>query len=475
MMQRWLVVALALYAALAGGLRAAAPPPVYLPIVLGPSNLVPSTNLLVSTATFLGGSGADAGAAVDVAPDGAVVLGGSFPSFTFPGVLTPTVVAGATSGAVLRLERGGGAILSATRIGAEVRDLEVSAAGLIAVCGDFGVATLPASGGTPLWSEGARPVARCAIGPDGTVAALAGTTVSVYSAAGQQRGSWSLGVSAASDIALDPASGTVVVTGYKQDDGGNCAQLQITFLRGYSPSGQLAWASYDWDKSQVGAANVCADTRGERVAIGRDGKLYFAGTINGGTGASIFARDPQDLGTRLDGGRNVVSDAYNNATNTGSVKMTWFGRYSPTTGALEQGSSLLTRLSSGRGNSIAPTGITADEQGRVYLAGGTACCLPNRDRLTVGGVAVGAYASDEAYLVMLTPDLRTRLHWTPLAGPSPASAGGSPATGIAVRNGVAAVSLTFSPSAGRGLITVRPLQPAPGGGTDAYLAVWPAR
>ncbi|GAB4212266.1 MAG: hypothetical protein OHK0022_47850 [Roseiflexaceae bacterium] len=474
-MRRWLVLALVISAMLVGGLRAATAPPVYLPIVIGPSNLTASNNLLVTTATFLGGAGADTAKAVDIAPDGAVVLGGSFPGFTFPGVVSPTVVVGASSGVVLRLNSDGSAILSATRIGAEVRDLEVNNAGLIAVCGDFGVATLPANGGAPLWSEGARAVARCAIGADGTVAALAGTTVYVYSPAGQQSASWGLGVSAASDLALDSASGTVFVTGYKQDDGGSCSVLQIAFLRGYSLGGQQSWTSYDWNKSQVGAANICADTRGERVAIGRDGKLYFAGTINGGTGASIFARDPKNINTRLDGSRNVATDSYNNATNTGSVKMTWFGRYSPADGALELGSSLLTRLSSGRGNSIAPNAITADEQGRVYMAGGTACCLPNRDRLTVGGAAVGSYASDEAYIVMFTPDFKTRLHWTPLAGPSPASAGSSPASGIAVRNGIAAASLTFSPAAGRGLITLRPLQGTPGGGTDGYVVVWPGR
>ena len=72
------------------------------------------------------------------------------------------------------------------------------------MCGDFGLVALNSTASAALWNK-AGPASRCAIGADGTVAAL--------------------------------VSGAV-------------------------------------------------------VAIGQDGKLYFTGTSAGGTGASVFARDP---------------------------------------------------------------------------------------------------------------------------------------------------------------------------------------
>lgn len=422
---------------------------------------VPTNNLPVLAATYLGGAGADNLAAVDVAPNGEVVAGGVLPGVTLGA--TPTTLLGGGNGAVVRLSSDGRRVVSVTRIGATVTDLEVDAAGRIAVCGAFGVALLDGSAGAALWSATPGSVSRCAVGGNGTVAALVGNAVFVYGADGAILGNWTVGGNAHNDLAVDSGTQSVIVTGYTQTS----ADLQVAFVRSWGYNGGARWTSYGFSDAAVKAQNILADTRGERVAIGRDGKLYFAGSINGGTGASIFARDPKNVALRLGSDRNVQTDSYNTATNTGSIKMTWFGRYNPATGDLERGSSLLTRLSSGRGNSITPRAIAADESGNVLLAGDTACCLPSREARQIGGVAVGPYSGGEAYLAVLRSDFRERLVWTPFAGSS--GAGGSPAAGVAVRGGTAALGITLNNGS---LITANAIQPTPGTLPDGYIAVW---
>ena len=434
----------------------------YLPTVR--RDVVPgaTTNLQVSTATYLGGAAADQITALDVAPDGTIVAGGVLPGFT-PGGGVPVTLPGGSDGVVVRLANDGRAVHSVTRIGTLVNDLEVNQSGQIAVCGSFGVALLDSTASHALWSASPGVGSRCALGDDGTVAALVGSTAAVYNAAGTLLGSWTIGGASRSDIAVDARSGRVFVTGYTQ----KTSALQVAWINAWSYAGALAWTSYDFSAAEVAGQALSADTRGERLALGRDGKLYFAGSINGGTGASIFSRDPKSVSARLGSDRFITTDSYNTPSNVGSIKMVWYGRYSPTTGALEQGSSLLTRLSSGSGNAIGVQAIMADEYGAIFLAGDASCCLQTRNTRQIAGVTVGPYASGEAYLLTVSPDSRQRLVWTPFAGPG--GAGSSPATAVSVRGNTAALGITIKSGA---LITAHALQPAPGSTQDGYIAVW---
>jgi hypothetical protein len=259
----------------------------------------------------------------------------------------------------------------------------------------------------------------------------------------------------------------VIVTGYKQ----LTSNLQVAFIRAWHYDGALAWKSYDYEQ----VSGLGADTRGERVAIGRDGLLYFGGTINGGTGASIFARDPKELAQSA-ADRTVKTDRFTDPFNVGSIKMTWLGRYDPENGALLLGQSLLTRLSNGRGNSIVPLALMADSNGRLYVAGNKAADLERRTDRQINDRPVGNYASGEGYLLVLSPDFTERLLWTPFARAGH-TAGDSPAVGVSVQNGVAAVVLTQSNTdPERRLITSANslLAEPPGGASDGYVAVWPA-
>lgn len=453
------ILALTLLIALTAGLGSAAAQQgggrVYLPfLATAPGS---SSSLDVSAASQLGGAQADQGTAVDIAPDGTLVFGGTLPGYQ--PTVTPTVLLGGTAGTILRLDRTGRQLLSATRIGASVADLELGPAGVIAVCGDFGVATLDATAGQAVWSAAPGAGRRCAAGSDGTVAALVGGDAVAYDDAGALLKRWAVGGTAQNDIAVDGQNRLVIVTGYNQVS----SNLQIPFIRAYGYDGALRWKSYDFP---AGTPNLgSADTRGERIAIGRDGKLYFAGSINGGTGVSIFVRDPKDT-SKSATDRIVVTDKYTNPFNIGSVKMLWFARFNPADGALELAQSLLTRRSDDKGNSIGASAITADADGTVYLAGSASAFIAERNQAKVAGVQVGTYSGSDAYALVISPDLTQRRLWVPFIGPA---GGAGVAQAIAVRGGLVALAGTVTDGS---FVTFNPLQAAPGGGDDAYLAVW---
>lgn len=432
------------------------PETLYLPLVTsGLRQNGPATNLNVEAATHLGGAQADRGAAVDVAPDGTIVLGGSFADYEPP--VAATTLLNGTSGAVVRFDRSGREVLSFTRIGARVNDLEIGADGTIVVCGDFGIAALDPAASSVLWSAAPGAGKRCAVGSDGTAAALVGNTAYAYGDAGALLGSWIVVGSAANDLAVDGANQLVIVTGFTQVSG----NLQHPFIRGYNFNGELRWRSYDFP-AQIGSLR--ADTRGERVAIGRDGKLYFTGSINGGTGVSVFSRDPLNADLSA-GDRTVQTDTYTRPTNVGSVKMLWFGRFNPADGALELGQSVLTRLN-GRGNSIGGKAITADADGTVYIAGDAFASIADRSTVTISGERIGPYGAADAYVLVVSPDFTQRRHWVAFAGPE---GGRGAANGVAVRNGTAALAATLT---GGAFITRNAVQAVPAGDSEAYLAVW---
>jgi hypothetical protein len=437
---------------------------VYLPLIVTPAT--PLTNLAAITATYLGAAGADELNGAALAPDGTLVVAGALPGYAPPGA-DVIVQPGATNGAVVRLSADGSSVLSVLRIGGIVRDLDMNTSGALVVCGDMGIARLNASATAVIWSATPGNATRCAIGADGVVAALTGASVSVYDGNGALIGSWTATGTTASDLVVDSARTQVIVGGYTQVN----STLQLPWVRAYAYNGGVRWRSYD-----VSAApGLGADSRVERLAFGADGKLYVAGSINGGIGASIFSRDPKDVTLPL-GARLVKSDEYSDSTNTGSVKIAWFGRFNPEDGVLELAQGLLTRRTSdNKGNSVSIRAIAADERGRVFLAGDAACCIKNRDQQRIAGVAVGPYESGEGYIALVSEDFRQRLVWTPYAGPT-ISGGSSAANALAVRNGNVLTVAKLNLDKPRSLITVNAIQPTPGGstGSEGYLLLWRA-
>lgn len=433
---------------------------VYLPLVTKPgmpSGVVGPTELNLRAATHLGGSADDQAAAVVLTPDGSVIVAGTLPGYQPPGVVATTLLDG-SDGWLLRFSASG-QLLGATRLGSDVSGLAVSPTGMLVACGAFGLAALGPEAQSLLWHVEVGAGRRCAVGLDGTGAVLVGNEVILVAADGTPLGRWSAGPGSSSDLVVDGQREQVILTGFVQIT----SNLQIPFIRAYSYTGELRWRSYDFP---AGTPNLgTADTRGERLALGQDGMLYFAGSINGGTGASIFVRDPKDTSQSATD-RIVVTDRYTNPFNVGSIKMLWIGRFDPADGTLVLGQSLLTRLSSDRGNSISAGAITVSSDGTVYLAGQAFASLAKRDEVVINGATIGSYGGGDAYVLVLSPDLRQRQLWVAFSG-----ADGSRGSAVGLAVGTETVALVANLTRGA-FVTHNALQATPGGGADAYVSMW---
>jgi len=299
--------------------------------------------------------------------------------------------------------------------------------------------------------------------------------VTVFDAAGTTLGSFDVPTNREiTDIAIDDASKTVFATGFKQDDGAPCTQLQIPFIRAHGFDGTSKWKAYDWNKAEVGGVNECADSRGYGLAMGRDGKLYYAGESHGGN--TVHRRMPQNIGEMAP---VVKSDAYNDPYNlNGAAPIGFYARLDPATGAIEQGQFLCTRLGTGKGNAARPRAIAADEKGTVFVAGASACCIENGDTKTVNGSpAMPAYAGG-GFVLVVSPDFKQRLAWTAFNGDK-----GSGANGISIAAGQVSAALLFRQQIDPAkqmstidipLLTFDAVQSSPGGGeSDGHLVVFP--
>ncbi len=421
----------------------------------------------VSAATYLGGAGDDDAAGVDLLPDGTVVVAATAAGLP-PGI--PTVaVAGGGAGVVLRLTSDGRRALGAVRVGTAVTDVEAGPDGRVAVAAQ-GVGPVVLDGDALVWLAPLPTVARVARAADGTVAALtSGKTVVVYDGAGTELGRRTFADSFVEDVAVDAATGLVFVTGYNNKNTGQ-EPIQVAFVRAFTRDmAAQRWRNYDWAGS-VGRAeqspNV-ADSRGYRVAMGRDGQLYFGGESHGGN--TTFFYDPQQVSVRLGADRLVAYDAYTTGYNTASNPLTVVGRFDPATGAVDRIQLVLGRLPSTRGNTVRPRGITADAAGRVYVAGAAAAYIQGRDgtAMSVGGQPLAVYSGFEAFLLVVAPDFRSREAWTAFSAGGPHASTG---TGVAVRGAALALTATAE-TATTQFVTANALQAARGAGTKGYVVV----
>jgi len=427
----------------------------------------------VCTASYLAGPGDDSASAIDFAPDGRVVFAGKVAENNFG--QTPIELQGGGDGAVIRLSADGRKLESITRLGATIADMQVHAtSGNIAVVGAFGVVVLSPDAKTVLFSKTlASAATRVSVAADGSIVVLAGKHVSVFDASLASLGEFDVSGTTINDLALDSGTKQVFVVGFKQDDGAPCTQLQIPFLRAYHFDGQISWKAYDWNHTEVGAVNECADSRGLSVALGRDGMLYYAGESHGGN--TVHRRMPQDLATMSP---VTKFDKYNDPYNlNGAAPISYYARFKPGDGSLLMGQYLVTRLSpdkGDKGNAARPTAITADEKGNILLTGATACCIENAAQKTVNGLpAFGAYAGG-GFVLMVASDFSQRLVWTVFDGPQGGGTNGVAVTTGGGRMAVAIVQTSKTmPTTASPMLGIDALQPSPGGGlSDGYFAVW---
>lgn len=443
--------------------------PSQLPVDCG--SFTPGDDFNVCTATYLGGAGADTPGGVDIAPDNTVVVGGGFPGADFGA--TPTVI-GAGDGAVVRLSPDGAQVLSVTRLAAAVTEVAVAPGGEIVVSGGFGVAVLSPDASAALWTAALPDARRVAVGSDGAVAVLYEKAVAVYDLAGAPLGDFPVSGTAIHDVAVDGASASVFVTGYRQSDIGACQQYKSTFIRSHGHDGAAKWTNYDWNGDDVDDTEDCADSTGFAVAVGRDGKLYYAAKSDGGN--TVHRKLPRDLQTEAE---NVSNDPYNTPYGLkGANAVGYYARFDPATGDHLGGQFLISRKATGdedpaaaEANAAPPEQISALADGTMVIVGGAAYLLAGHDDKSIDGVAVGPYTAYEPYVLIVAPDFSQRLAWTAFTATGPGGA-----RGVAVGEATAAILFGQSADAlaNGPLITVDALQPAPAGGDgEAWLSVFP--
>jgi hypothetical protein len=173
------------------------------------------------------------------------------------------------------------------------------------------------------------------------------------------------------------------VVGWRQASG----VLQIAHIYGMSLTGTERWTGYDWSTDSASSRYInrpesnAADTRLSRAALGLDGKLYAAGHSAGGN--HIFRYRPDDIMTRA---ALAGYDLFASNSNGASQHQGFVGRYAVSASAItfESGQPVVARVTD-KSNSASSTpntlvfeggSVAADANGRIYLGGASACCLP---------------------------------------------------------------------------------------------------
>ena len=360
-----------------------------------------------AASSFLGEVGFDdavVGACIQA--DGSLVLAANLGSDVFQKLGGKDAVG---SGCVVGLSPDGTQVRFAVSVASQVYDLANNAQGQLYLAGgEDGLIKLSPDGKKKLWTAALGKVLRTDAGDDGHCAAIVESTVHILDADGKTLGT-AEGGQFTCDVCVDSKSRTVIQTGFRNAhafDGKKNYPVQISYIRGHAYDGQRKWVNYDWstdrdsDRFLNKPTNNMADSRGDRCAVGRDGKLYVTFQVAGGN--HIFRYSPRDImqPVELAGG-----DKYHQFYNSRSEHKCFFGRYEPATGDFLAGQQFCGRLSSGGANAVVTkTGdITADEEGRVYVVGQSAYGIPLTLNPT-GGEYLGG-----GFILVMSPDLKQRL------------------------------------------------------------------
>lgn len=433
----------------------------------------------VSVSSALGGPMPDAVRAVAIQSDGSILVGGTFPSLTIPSVTIRALGAATntSAGVVVRLSPDARRVLSAVRVGPMVSDLAIDSSDRAYVAASTaGGLVLAADLASVVRTHDVGDVRRIDAGADGTYAMLVPSspanaestpgegTVHVFGADGARRSMFA-GHRNTLDLAVHSPSQRVVLIGWRQAnafDGTRTEPVQIAYLRGVEFGGTTRWTGYDFSTDMAAPnfinrpTNNMADTRGYRVAVGRDGRLLAAFECAGGN--HIFRYDPSDVTRTVS---IVGGDAFHTFNNTRSEHKTFFGVFDPATGAYVTGQQIVARLGSGAGNTVRVSegAITSDEEGRVLLTGASAFGLP----LTESLAGTGDY-SGGAYLLVMSADLRRRLLVTRVDP-------GGHGHGVDARGGRIAYGGNTSDN-GMNFFSRDPLQPSVVGMKDGFFALF---
>ena len=352
-------------------------------------------------------------------------------------------VKGNQAGCLLFLSSNGQKLISAQSLAEEVHDLAQDGNdALFLAAGTEGILKCSSDGKQMLWKKvieteakgkkGTARVTRIDAGKEDYVACIEGRKVHIFDTEGKPLGT-AAGGQFTCDVCVDSASQTVIQTGFRNAnafDGKRKFPVQICYLRGHHLDGQLKWSNYDWSTKTDSnrflnkPTNNMADSRGDRCAIGEDGKLYVTFQVAGGN--HLFRYHPRDIMKKVS---LVGGDNYHKFHNSRAEHKCFFARFEPATGNFLLGQQFCTRRDKGRAGYAATKrgNITADAQGRVYIVGYADPGLPltmnpSKSEHTGGG-----------FILVMSSDFQKRLLCTRLCG----GAGNPHALAVQTKNGVA--------------------------------------
>uniref|UniRef100_UPI000A4448D1 Ig-like domain-containing protein n=1 Tax=Hymenobacter terrenus TaxID=1629124 RepID=UPI000A4448D1 len=388
------------------------------------------------------------------------------------GGVTATTLNGATStsaGTIVRLNSTGTTVLSVTKVGPRALDIAIDANDNIYVAlGTGGFVKLNSTAQSVVYqnSNGGN-CRRIDAGKNGNVVALNNSgneagKIYVYNPSGTELYN-TAGKNFTQDVAINDELQLTYSIGFRNASTG-CNPVQIAYIIARNFSGTEVWRDYDWaanlldDCDGTARENNMADSRGYRITLGEDGKLYAAFEVAGGN--HIFRFSPKNLTTPAP---VVGGDAYTEFYNSRDEHKSFFARFDASNGNYLLGQQLASRPNgpTGPGNAvrIKDGDISADAQGRVYLGGSSADGLPLTFDVPEAGTSTGG-----AFLVAFSSDFKNRLFTTRLSG--------SEVHAVSARTVNGQVKTVFGGDVVGGLYVKNAIQSTPSGGTkDANFAV----
>ncbi|MGB7087163.1 MAG: hypothetical protein WBD47_16505 [Phormidesmis sp.] len=321
-----------------------------------------------------------------------------------------------------------GEIAQTVTLPAAVSDLAydgaMAGAGVLAIATENKVLRLDAISGEVLSEIALEGVGRVAIAADGHVGAIAGKTVYLYDANDAEVFSKFRDYTEVTDVEVrscqgDDANSSVYVTSFRNssfidlEDKRN--PVQIARLEALDFSGEVQWSLFS-DSAETIKQNV-ADTRLNRVTMGRDGYLYIGGE-SAGT-ATIFRWRGQPMSEDEQYGREKPFleriDEYAQLHNSGAAHLPYYARVHPSEGQLVTSQMSFPRLSNTKANAMRLGDIATGVDGSLYFGGTASASIFNRENLTLNGEPVGGYAGGDRVWMSIAPDFRARNFWTVLA------------------------------------------------------------
>lgn len=456
-------------------------------------------NIHLNAGTYLGGPGNNNAVNVGIGGKFHVFVGGNFPSVTSPNPFPNVNLHNATStsrGRIIHLSANADSVLGSINLGNRVDDFEIQNFGQyrMVVTGDFGVSVIDSTGRNLLWNIPSASLPGNAsdklladIDDQGHVVVLRSKIFRLFDQNGQALcAPTPLNKNFVNDITLK--NDTVYVTGFQNDFLGGQPQgcgedrnlpVQVAFVFAYkrpansSEPLETIFTTFNFRGAECGLDQ--ADTRGYKINVGKDGKVYYLGEAAGGN--SIYRWNGKTT-IELNGCTNPPStlvqyDTYNQPFNTASAHIAYFCTINPRNGEIERGQYIIPRLSNGRSNTyrVRDAYVHADQDGFVYIGGVSASAFAGRNVQKVNGQPIGTYAGGDMCALVVTPNYLTRTFWGTFSQDT--------ATGEMVGFGIRGKRIVAVGNTDRGkmhtknALIANPFDPRQNNNSfDVYLALW---